>query len=75
MTTACALSLGIALALYLAAALLFQGQFLLRKKNWDAPGRKLGQHTVKRGLGEEVPMQSDALTRESLGNQGHHLWA
>ena len=23
---------------------------------WDAPGRELGQHTVKRGLGEEVPM-------------------
>ena len=40
MTTACAITLGIALALYLAAALLFQGQFLLRKHGWDAPGRK-----------------------------------
>ena len=40
MTTACAITLGIALALYLAAALLFQGQFLLRKHGWAAPGRK-----------------------------------
>ena len=40
MTTACAITLGIALALYLAAALLFQGQFLLHKHGWDAPGRK-----------------------------------
>ena len=40
MTTACAVTLGIALALYLAAGLLFQGQFLLRKNSWDAPGRK-----------------------------------
>ena len=40
MTTACAITLGIALALYLGAALLFQGQFLLRKHGWDAPGRK-----------------------------------
>ena len=40
MTTACAITLGIALALYLAAARLFQGQFLLRKHGWDGPGRK-----------------------------------
>lgn len=40
MTTACTLTLGIALALYLAAALLFQGQFLLHKHNWNALGRK-----------------------------------
>ena len=40
MTTACMITLGIALALYLAAALLFQGQFLLRKNNWEALGRK-----------------------------------
>ena len=33
------ITLGIALALYLAAALLFQGQFLLRKNNWEALGR------------------------------------
>ncbi|MEE3258381.1 MAG: cytochrome c biogenesis protein CcsA [Candidatus Latescibacterota bacterium] len=39
MTTACMITLGIALALYLAAALLFQGQFLLRKNNWEALGR------------------------------------
>ena len=40
MTTACTITLGIALALYLAAALLFQGHFLLRKNNWDVFGRK-----------------------------------
>lgn len=40
MTTACTVTLGIALSLYLAAALLFQGQFLLRKNGWDALGRK-----------------------------------
>jgi len=34
------ITLGIALALYLAAALLFQGQFLLRKNNWESLGRK-----------------------------------
>ena len=38
MTTACTVTLGIALSLYLAAALLFQGQFLLRKNGWDALG-------------------------------------
>jgi ABC-type transport system involved in cytochrome c biogenesis permease subunit len=39
-TTACVITLGIALALYLLAALLFQGHFLLRKGGWDAFGRK-----------------------------------
>ena len=40
MTAACSITLGIALALYLAAALLFQGQFLLRKSGWDLLGRR-----------------------------------
>ena len=40
MTTACIATLGIALALYLTAALLFQGHFLLGKANWDGLGRR-----------------------------------
>jgi ABC-type uncharacterized transport system permease subunit len=40
LTAACSITLGIALALYLAAALLFQGQFLLRKSGWDLLGRR-----------------------------------
>ncbi len=40
MTTACAITLGISLTLYLAAALLFQGSFLLRKIGWEVAGRR-----------------------------------
>jgi ABC-type transport system involved in cytochrome c biogenesis permease subunit len=40
MTTACAITLGISLAFYLAATLLFQGSFLLRKTGWEHSGRR-----------------------------------
>ncbi|MFT5376767.1 MAG: ABC-type uncharacterized transport system permease subunit [Candidatus Latescibacterota bacterium] len=40
MTTACAITLGISLAFYLAATLLFQGSFLLRKTGWEYSGRR-----------------------------------
>jgi ABC-type uncharacterized transport system permease subunit len=40
MTTACAITLGISLAFYLGATLLFQGSFLLRKKGWELAGRR-----------------------------------
>lgn len=46
MTTFCIVSLGAALAFYLAAALLFQGHFLWHKSDWDALGRK----SLKLGL-------------------------
>ena len=46
MTTFCIVSLVIALAFYLAAALLFQGHFLWHKSGWDALGRK----SLKLGL-------------------------
>jgi ABC-type transport system involved in cytochrome c biogenesis permease subunit len=46
LTTACIITLGIALALYLAAALIFQGQFLLRKNNWE----RLGSQSLGLGL-------------------------
>lgn len=41
MTPACILALGLTLLLYLAAALLFQGQFLLRHGSWDRWGHRL----------------------------------
>ena len=40
MTTFCIVSLVIALAFYLAAALLFQGHFLWHKSGWDALGAR-----------------------------------
>ena len=40
MTTACVLTLGLSLVLYLAATLLFQGSFLLRKTGWESLGRR-----------------------------------
>ena len=46
MTTFCIVSLVVALAFYLAAALLFQGHFLWHKSGWDALGRK----SLKLGL-------------------------
>ena len=40
MTMACALTLGLSLVLSLAATLLFQGSFLLRKTGWESLGRR-----------------------------------
>ena len=39
MTTACTITLGISLLLYLAATLLFQGNILLHRSRWDGWGR------------------------------------
>ncbi len=41
MTPACMLALGLTLLLYLAAALLFQGQFVMRRGHWDQWGHRL----------------------------------
>jgi ABC-type transport system involved in cytochrome c biogenesis permease subunit len=41
MTPACILALGLTLLLYLAAGMLFQGQFLLRHGDWDRWGHRL----------------------------------
>lgn len=63
MTTACAITLGISLMLYLTAALLFQGSFLLRKTGWELRGRRallvgVSVHALGMGLHATLSGQS-----------------
>lgn len=74
MTTACAVTLGIALLCYFIATLLYQGAFLLRRNTWERWARKVllaGTGVLAAGIGMHFLMAglspfSDVLVVVSL---------